>query len=70
MNKTQEMALMKIEMKLSLDRFIQYYKKASKGIEKIYTEAILTNDFNEFEKQYKRFFGYIQKSKNAKEKWK
>jgi len=62
-----QITLMKIEMKLALDRFIQYYKKASKGIEKIYTDAVLTNDLKEVQKLYIRFFGYILKSKNAKE---
>ena len=65
-----EMALMKIEMKLALDRFIQYYKKSSKGIEKIYTNAILSNEFKEVEKNYKKFFGHISQSKHYKEKWK
>ena len=68
--KPEQMALMKIEMKLALDRFSKYYKKATKGIEKIYTEAILSNEAGEVEKQYKRFFGFIKKSKNAQEKWK
>lgn len=67
--KLEQQALMKIEMKLALDRFKTIYKKASKGIEKIYTETVLTNDPKEVERQYKRFFGYIQKSKKAKEKW-
>jgi len=62
-----QIALMKIEMKLALDRFIQYYKKASKGIEKIYTDAVLTNDLKEVQKLYIRFFGYVKQSKNAKE---
>lgn len=68
--KPEQMALMKIEMKLALDRFTKYYKKATKGIEKIYTDAILSNELNVVEKQYKRFFGFIKKSKNAQEKWK
>ena len=62
-----QIALMKIEMKLALDRFIQYYKKASKGIEKIYTDAVLTSDLKEVQKLHTRFFGYILKSKRAKE---
>ena len=62
-----QIALMKIEMKLALDRFIQYYKKASKGIEKIYTDAVLTSDLKEVQKLHARFFGYVKQSKNAKE---
>ena len=69
-DKQQIMALMKIEMKLALDRFIQYYKKSSKGVEKIYTDAILSNDPKEVEKCYKKFFGHISQSKFYKEKWK
>lgn len=62
--------MLKIEMKLALEQFQKTYKKVSKGIEKIYTEANLTNDLKEVQKLHTRFFGYIQKSKNAKEKWK
>ena len=61
---------LKQEMKLALDQFKQVYKKASKGIENIYTEANLTNDLKEVQKLHTRFFGYLTKSKNAKEKWK
>ena len=68
--KPEQMSLMKIEMKLALDRFTKYYKKATKGIEKIYTNAILSNEPSEVEKEYKKFFGFIKKSKNAQEKWK
>lgn len=42
--KPEQMALMKMEMNLALERFKVIYKKASKGIEKIYTEAVLTNE--------------------------
>jgi len=58
---------LKQEMKLALDQFKLVYKKASKGIEKIYTDAVLSNDFNEVKKAYSKFFGYILKSKRAKE---
>lgn len=68
--KPENMALIKIEMKLALDRFIQYYKKSSKGIEKIYTDAVLSNDPKEVEKCYNKFFGHISQSKHYKEKWK
>jgi hypothetical protein len=61
--------ILKIEMKLALDEFKKSYKKISKGIEKIYTEANLTNDLKEFQRLYSKFFGYIQKSKKAKDKW-
>jgi len=60
---------LKQEMKLALDQFKLVYKKASKGIEKIYTEANLTNDLSEVQALHRRFFGYLTKSKNAKEKW-
>lgn len=62
--------MLKQEMKLALDQFKTAYKKVSKGIEKIYTEANLTNDLKEVQRLHSKFFGYIQKSKNAKDKWK
>ena len=61
---------LKQEMRMALDHFKEVYKKASKGIENIYTEANLTNDLKEVQKLHTRFFGYLTKSKNAKEKWK
>jgi hypothetical protein len=60
---------LKQEMKLAIEQFKQVYKKASKGIEKIYTKANLTNDLKEVQRLHTRFFGYLTKSKNAKEKW-
>jgi len=62
--------MLKIEMKLALDEFKKSYKKISKGIEKIYTEANLTNDLKEVQKLHIKFFGYILKSKKSKDKWK
>ncbi len=61
---------LKQEMKLALDEFKKSYKKISKGIEKIYTEANLTSDLKEVQKLHIKFFGYILKSKKAKDKWK
>ena len=61
---------LKQEMKMAIDQFKVVYKKVSKGIEKIYTEANLTNDLKEIQRLHSRFFGYLTKSKNAKEKWK
>ena len=60
---------LKQEMKLAIDQFILVYTKASKGIENIYTAANLTNDLKEVQRLHTRFFGYLTKSKNAKEKW-
>ena len=70
MDKEQLRLILKQEMKLALEQFKIVYKKASKGIENIYTEANLTNDLTEVQRLHKRFFGYLTKSKNAKEKWK
>lgn len=61
---------LKQEMKMAIDQFKVAYKKVSPGISKIYTEANLTNDLKEVQKLHTRFFGFIKKSKNAKEKWK
>lgn len=61
---------LKQEMKMAIDQFKIAYKKVSKGIDRIYTEANLTNDLKEVQKLHARFFGYLTKSKNAKEKWK
>jgi hypothetical protein len=69
-NKEELRVLLKQEMKLALDQFKIVYKKASKGIEDIYTEANLTNELEEVKKLHSKFFGYLKKSKNAKEKWK
>ncbi len=58
------------ELKIEIEsKQKEYQEKVSKGIEKIYTEANLTNDFKEVQKLHGRFFGYLTKSKNAKEKW-
>jgi len=72
MNKENDLLriALKQEMKMAIDQFKVTYKKVSKGIEKIYTEANLTNDLKEVQKLHVRFFGYLTKSKNAKEKWK
>ena len=67
--KDQLRVLLKQEMKMALEQFIKVYKKTSKGIENIYTQANLTNDLKEVQKLHTRFFGYLTKSKNAKEKW-
>jgi hypothetical protein len=71
MNKENDLlrVALKQEMKMAIDQFKVSYKKVSKGIEKIYTEANLTNDLKEIQKLHTRFFGYLTKSKNAKEKW-
>jgi len=61
---------LKQEMKMAIDQFKVAYNKVSPGINKIYTEANLTNELNEVQKLHARFFGFIKKSKNAKEKWK
>lgn len=68
-NKDLLRVALKQEMKMAIDQFKVAYKKVSKGIEKIYTEANLTNDLKEIQKLHSRFFGYLTKSKNAKEKW-
>jgi len=72
MNKENDLLriALKQEMKMAIDQFKVTYKKVSKGIEKIYTEANLTNDLKEIQRLHSRFFGYLTKSKNAKEKWK
>ena len=72
MNKENDLlrVALKQEMKLAIDQFKIAYKKVSPGIMKIYTEANLTNDLKEVQKLHARFFGFIKKSKNAKDKWK
>jgi len=60
---------LKQEMKMAIDQFTVAYKKVSPGIQKIYTEANLTNDLTEVQRLHTKFFGFIKKSKNAKEKW-
>jgi len=72
MTKEEDMlrVALKQEMKMAIEQFKKSYTKVSKGIESIYTEANLTNDLKEVQRLHTRFFGYLTKSKNAKEKWK
>ena len=68
-DKDELRVLLKQEMKMAIEQFKTAYKKVSKGIENIYTEANLTNDLKEVQRLHSKFFGYLTKSKNAKEKW-
>ncbi len=61
--------LLKQEMRLALEQFRQHYKKISKGIEIIYTQAMLSTDSKEIQRLHTKFFGFITKSRNAKEKF-
>ena len=61
--------LKKIEMKMALEQFEKKYKKVSGGIKKIYSEAMLTDNQKKIDQLHSKFFGYILKSKKAKEKW-
>lgn len=70
MIKQEQMSLMKIEVKLAYDLFSKGKKKVTIGIKKLYQDILLSNDPKQIEKDYKRFFGYIQTSKRAGEKWK
>ena len=56
-------------MKMAIEQFKAAYKKVSKGIDKIYTEANLTNELKEVQKLHSKFFGHIKQSKHHKEKW-
>ena len=69
-NKENLRLTLKQEMEIAHVRFTLVYKKVSKGLTKIYNEAILSNDLKEVQKLHTRFFGFIKMSKNAKEKWK
>jgi len=60
---------LKTEIEFAHARFILVYKSISKGLTKIYTEAMLTDDLNEIERLHSKFFGYIKKSKKSKDKW-
>ena len=60
---------LKQEMRMAIDQFKEVYKKVSPGIQKIYTETNLTNDLKKVQELHTKFFGFIKKSKNAKEKW-
>ena len=64
-----KMVLMKMEIKLALEIFRKRFKKIPNGIQKIYENIMLSNDFTQVEREYSRFFGYVKKSKKAKEKW-
>ena len=60
---------LKQEMKMAIDQFKQAYKKVSKGIDKLYTEANLTNELKEVQRIHTKFFSSIKTSKSAKDKW-
>jgi hypothetical protein len=60
---------LKQEMELAHSRFTIVYKKISEGLTRIYTQAMLTNELIEVKKLHSKFFGFIKKSKNAKDKF-
>ena len=68
-NDLLKLVLMKQDVKLALEVFKKKYNKVSKGIQKLYEEIILSDDVNKVQKDYVRFFGYMKKSKRAKDKW-
>ena len=63
------MVQMKSEVRMAIEIFRLKYKKVPKGINRIYEDMILSNDYEFVKDKYNRFFGYIKKSKRAKEKW-
>lgn len=69
MKDIQKQVAMKEEVGMAIIAFQAKYPKIPKGIKKIYADMRLTNDINEITKLYKKFFGYLKKSKNAKEKF-
>jgi len=64
-----KMLTMKQEARLAVEAFKAKHGKVSKGINQIYFNILLSNNQKEIEAEYGRLFGYIQKSKKAKEKW-
>ena len=69
---------LKQEVKLAFDIFKETYgkeankikgKKVSLGITKLYQNIMFSADLKEVKKFHNKFFGYLKKSKNAKEKW-
>lgn len=69
---------LKQEVKLAFDIFKETYgkeaknikgKKVSLGITKLYQNIMFSVDLKEVKKLHSKFFGYLKKSKNAKEKW-
>jgi hypothetical protein len=67
--KTSDGLFKKMDAKLALQAFKDKYKKIPKGIQKIYENMMLTDDYKIIAKEHSRFFGYIKKSKNSKTKW-
>ena len=68
-DKLMELSLMKLNVMLAMTEFKKQYKKVSKGIDGIYAKIMLSNDWAEVTQLYTKFFGYMLKSKRAKEKW-
>lgn len=69
MKEISKQVSMKQEVKLALEVFTSKYQRVPKGIQSIYEDMMLSNDIKEITKAYTRFFGYLKKSKRAKDKF-
>ena len=70
MKDVNQIVSIKQDAKLIYEAFEKKYKKVSKGITDIYLELMMSNNLKKIEKLYMRFYGYIVKSRNAKERFK
>jgi len=67
--KISDRVLLKIEAKYAMEIFKEKYRKIPIGIKNIFQNLMLTDEFEKVKKEHKRLFGYIKKSKRAKEKF-
>lgn len=66
--KISDRLFLKEEAKLAMRVFKEKYKRIPKGIQKIYENMMLADEYSVVVKEHTRLFGYIKKSKRAKEK--
>lgn len=67
-DKTSEMVLMKIEVKMAYEEYKERYKKVPAGLTKLKTQILLSTDHSYITMLKARFFGNITKSLNAKKR--
>ena len=60
----------KQDVQLVYKAYLHKYKKIPRGIQELYYDIMLNNDLRLVKKSYAKFYGYITKSINAKERYK
>lgn len=60
---------LKQEMKIAFEEFKRAYKKVTKGVEKIYSQALLSGELKEVQKLHSKLFKHISQSLTWKNKF-